>query len=287
MRDGINKKAIVVDTNFIIEFKDDLQNIIEKLSKDHDVFVSEISINERISQKYLEMETIYNKINEAQKEFKLYATITISKPFDEKFNLERERTIATYNHFFCDKNIPLKTDNDTLNDVLTRVYRKTPPFSTAQGSSDKGFKDTLLWMSIIKYYKEHDTHTDIIFLTNDKGFTNNSSTLISEFFEETKKTIEIKTNDYKKTLLGEESEQLQSVQIAVRLLTEKEKKGIRLEIDEVFNGICSTEVVDWSGETYRDRNFEIYEEVDVNSIEKIMDNLEAFEEYPICRTQVS
>ena len=49
------KKAIVLDTNFIIEHKKDLRNVVEKLSSFFDVYVTQISISERLSQKYLEL----------------------------------------------------------------------------------------------------------------------------------------------------------------------------------------------------------------------------------------
>ena len=269
----ISRKVIVVDTNFIVELKDNFQKTIEKLSENHDVFVTEISIDERISHKYLELEKTYQKLYEAQKEFKGYATICITKPFEEKVNSAKAITKKAYSGFFGDKIIPFISNNETMHEVMERVYRKIPPFSSAQGSSDKGFKDTLLWMSTIHYFEEYHDNAEVIFITSDKGFINNETTLITEFSEKTKKKIEIKTNDYYKILLGEDVGQPQINQITTPVLTDKEKQGIRLEITEVFNSICYTDVTAWNGDVYPMKNFDIFEKIDVFGAEDCFEKL--------------
>jgi len=285
METEINRKVIVVYTNFIVELKDNFQKTIEKLSENHDVFVTEISINERISQKYLDMEKTYLKLYEAQKEFKGYANIKILMPFDKKFSSTKAVTEKAYRNFFGDRIIPFKSSEKTMEQVLERVYRKIPPFSTAPGSSDKGFKDTLLWMSIIHYFEEYQSNSEVIFITSDKGFTNHESALVNEFYEKTKKKIEIKTNDFYKTLLGEDISQPQPSQIITRILTDNEKQSIRANISEVFDRICYTEKEDWNGDVYTVKTFEIFEKIDVSGAEKCFENLKSlisdhiFDEY--------
>ena len=55
MSDDSLKTAIVLDTNFIIEHIKDIREVHEKLINKFDVYITDISINERISQKYLEL----------------------------------------------------------------------------------------------------------------------------------------------------------------------------------------------------------------------------------------
>ena len=45
-----NRVALIFDTNFIIEHSKDLNSVVEKLSKSYEVFVTQLSIDERISQ---------------------------------------------------------------------------------------------------------------------------------------------------------------------------------------------------------------------------------------------
>ena len=78
-------------------------------------------------------------------------------------------------HFTLD--IKKANIDQILNEVLERVYRKKPPFSSVHGSSDKGFKDTLLWMSIIHYFEKFHSNVEVTFITSDKGFISSETTL--------------------------------------------------------------------------------------------------------------
>ena len=53
--------------------------------------------------------------------------------------------------------------------LINRAFDKRPPFEGKENNSDKGFKDALLWESILEYKKEHHD-TNIILYTNDKMF---------------------------------------------------------------------------------------------------------------------
>ena len=56
------KRAFVFDTNFIIEERKNLKKIIEELSTKFSVYVTQVSIDERISQKYIELKKKYEDI---------------------------------------------------------------------------------------------------------------------------------------------------------------------------------------------------------------------------------
>lgn len=61
--------------------------------------------------------------------------------------------------------------------IVKRAFDKAPPFGGKEKNSDKGFKDVLIWESILELAEKHPT-ANIIFYTNDKGF---KDVLIEEF----------------------------------------------------------------------------------------------------------
>ena len=63
-------KILTFDTNFIIENQNNFQDIINKLSSDYDVYVPQLSINERIAQQTRDIEDRYEQIHKISKENK-------------------------------------------------------------------------------------------------------------------------------------------------------------------------------------------------------------------------
>lgn len=61
--------------------------------------------------------------------------------------------------------------------IVKRAFDKAPPFVGKEKNSDKGFKDVLIWESILEL-AETNPNSNIIFYTNDKGF---KEALIDEF----------------------------------------------------------------------------------------------------------
>lgn len=61
--------------------------------------------------------------------------------------------------------------------IVKRAFDKAPPFGGKEKNSDKGFKDVLIWESILELSETHPT-INIIFYTKDKGF---KAVLIDEF----------------------------------------------------------------------------------------------------------
>lgn len=273
--DTQNKIAIVLDTNFIIEHIADLREVHEILSENHDVYVTEISINERISQKYLELKTKYEKLKKLKDDYKSLATIKIKSDFDDKFESEKSYTLNGYKDEFKDKIVYFSPDKDVLNQVMDRVFKKTPPFLNVDNASDKGFKDTLLWLSIIDFFKDIPEQTTIIFVSNDKGFLNYSNELQEEFLSITGKNIEIKDNSYYKTLLGDLSEVKKEDEPKRIELSDSEKNSLREQISETIFNICHARKYDeYEGEywTIAFRNHEWYNASMAKSDFEIMKN---------------
>ena len=170
------KIAVVLDTNFIITYCKNFGNLFQKLSETYDVYISQVSIQEHISQRYLELKEKYIKLEKSINEYSDIADIVIKKPFDEKFKSLEKTFQKYYRDLFGENIIPLNTNNDTLSILMDRVYKKIPPFSTAENASDKGFKDTLIWLSLLKYFKENG-NSNVFLITSDKGFRNNLDAL--------------------------------------------------------------------------------------------------------------
>lgn len=55
------------------------------------------------------------------------------------------------------------------NSIVTRAFEKRPPFEGKEKKSDKGFKDALLWESILEFATQHDT-ANFIYYSKDNAF---------------------------------------------------------------------------------------------------------------------
>jgi hypothetical protein len=78
-------------------------------------------------------------------------------------------------------------DPKYLDNIISKAINHEAPFE----QNDKGFKDSVIWYSIVEYVKSEINHENsyIVFFTNDKIF--NFENLKKEFFEETGKEIQI------------------------------------------------------------------------------------------------
>lgn len=61
--------------------------------------------------------------------------------------------------------------------IVRRAFDKMPPFGGKEKNSDKGFKDVLIWESILEFTLLHQ-NANILFYTKDNGF---KETLVDEF----------------------------------------------------------------------------------------------------------
>ena len=130
-----------------------------------------------------------------------FATISFKKTYEEESEFYQKGMQTKYENYFGDNIIPFIKVGETLTTIIDRANRRLPPFSAAKDASDKGFKDCLLWLSMLAYFKDNG-EDDVIFVTDDKSaFGNNTEYLQKEFHEVTGKTIEILPNNYYKELL--------------------------------------------------------------------------------------
>lgn len=202
-----NKKAFIFDTNFIIHNKR-LDRVVENLKDEYNIYVTQVSIDERIAQKCREIKENYDEVEHCIKEHDIIATIQFKITYEEYCQTIESALQKNYNNLFGDRIIPYYSDGDTLDIILKRANKKEPPFSSAKNASDKGFKDCLLWLSLLEYFKTNG-ETEVVFVSEDGGFKDNSDYLCDEFRKITGKNIVIKPNSYYNELLESEKEELQ------------------------------------------------------------------------------
>lgn len=177
--------SVVIDTNTIyvgkhynfkiIEaFNKNLIKLIEDISSNKlnsyvTILLPDIVIYELINQ---QSEAYYKKMNELDKfkfpdfevkkkddyeeHFKRYADTKISE-ISSKYKIKIER-------------IPLPLNAD-LGKIISMAINKEAPFEGKDKESDKGFKDVILWESLVQYKKSHKNE-QMILCSSDNIFKN-------------------------------------------------------------------------------------------------------------------
>lgn len=252
------KKAFVFDTNFIME-NINLTEVVSNLGEDFNVYVSRVSIDERLSQRYLDLKKRYDKATSLQKEYGDIARITMRSSFDDRVKSDRKYVEQGYVSLFGDRIIPFAANEATFQQLLDRVFKKLPPFSSVDGASDKGFKDTLLWISLMQFFK-NDGEDEIIFITNDNGFRKSSDILCAEFNEVTKKTISINENGYYKYILDSKTKETERVSPCDAPLPDVDH--LRPKIQETIEALCGVATEDYWGNQGWERTFTLNKKID-------------------------
>lgn len=263
------KKAFVFDTNFIIE-NVDLAEVVKNLSEDFNVYVARVSIDERLSQKYLELKKRYDKITALSREYGDIARISLKKSFQEKVEREREYTEQGYVRLFGDRIIPFFADKDTFQQTLDRVHKKTPPFSSVDGASDKGFKDALLWISLMQFFKSNG-EDEVVFLTNDGGFRKNTEYLCAEFTEVTGKIISINENGHYKLLVEKKSTGVTQETTCDTPLPDV--RQLREKTQEVIQALCVVESENGWGDPIWETTFSLSSKLTSENVDFIFSHL--------------
>lgn len=260
------KTAFVFDTNFIIQ-NHDLETVTQKLMDNgFAVYVTQVAIDERIAQECNSQKEKYDELERLKQKFSDFASIEITKKYNETQRYYKEGMKKKYESLFGKNIIPLSISQNTFSRVLERAYAKTPPF--IKGSSDKGFKDTLMWMSIIDYFITNG-ESKVVFVTDDNGFRDKIDILQQEFNDYTEKLIEIKNNSYYKELVDPRSQPKQQEEVRHTVnLTE-----LRDEIQETINGLCWVESEDYWGNVEMEKTFTTSKPFDAPYVEQILEQL--------------
>lgn len=260
------KKAFIFDTNFIIQNKQ-LKDVVENLSDNFSVYVTQVSIDERIGQQCRDYKKKFDRIEPLKAEYKEIAKIQLSTTYD-KFSDKLSKNIQNlYKKTFGNNIIPFSKDEKTFSKILERANQKEPPF--VESTSDKGFKDALIWLTLLDYFKDNGEE-ECIFVTDDKGFINNSDYLSNEFKTVTKKEITIKANSHYNELLKPETKIEKET---VKNMVPNPSK-LRDRISDVIEALCNIECFDFLGIPYLEKAFTISKKVDSHYMEIIFSNLQ-------------
>ncbi len=176
--------CVIFDANFLIENKD-FEYLFNNKNSDEDYFVTDIVINEIKAINDRKLKQMYDKYSQIvdsflnERYFKLNNIIDLEVVFKDS-----SKKISKYfKHYFGDNIIFGYSKEQMYDDLMCRVRFKKPPFFNQEGTSDKGFKDTLIWMSVLNFGKDAD-YEKYIFVTNDKGFIKrHQESLVNEFLE--------------------------------------------------------------------------------------------------------
>lgn len=267
-----DKKAFVFDTNFIIQ-NQKLDETLDKLKEQFSVYITQVSINERIAQNCRDLKAQFDEAEKCKVKFSRFATITFLKSYEEESDFYQKGIQNKYEIYFGDHIIPFIKDGEVLTTIIDRANRRLPPFSAAKDASDKEFKDCLLWLSMLGYFKDNG-EDDVIFVTDDKSaFRNNTEYLQKEFHEVTGKKIELHPNAYYKELL-KQPENLESV-------SEKKTEELpnldsfREDIEEAVEGLRGVDWENYFGDPQWSQTFTTSVLFDKTYVKKFFDELQA------------
>ena len=265
------KKALVFDTNFILE-NTDLVCVVDTLKDDYNVYITQVSIEERLSQRQFELGDIFRDLEKVRRRLKGISKISLSKSLEECIKKDKEIACEAYMELFGERIIPFKQSNDIFVTVFKRALIKQPPFISEKGASDKGFKDCLIWLSLLEYFQDREEE-EVLFLTNDNGFRKYADSLGEEFLKATGKKITIKENSYYKSYKDTEKPENETPETSPPL---PDVKLIREEISQTVNSLCGDEIEDDFGRPEWVVTFTLKQKVDAPYMEAIFDHFEEF-----------
>ena len=279
----MNKKAIYLDTNFIIAKQSESTiTIVEELRrKGFDVFVTQMVIEEVKANNRREIAKKIDalKLISKSKLCKLYFPLEEAISFinlEEIYHTSDKRCDVFFHALFKDCIINNLDTEDLLSNLIERDMKKAPPF--ADGDSDKGWKDTIIWLAIMGFSSKN-RYEDYYFITDD-GFNKKSAQMAIEFRDAVGKDIVfVSFKDEKlmfRTLGIIEAEKQTLIDGAP--FTQAEISPLsKDDVSRIKNAIhnFATTDVEYNefGDTYRRNVFEFYEYVSKHQIEEFLDAL--------------
>lgn len=263
------KKIVVLDTNFIIENNKGFIKVLEKLAKVAEVYIPRVVIHERLAQIHIELKQKYDKLNSCKRELASIATIKELEPFDVLVEKKKNELLASYETVIGKNIIDYNADSKTFSSILERVYNKIPPF--IKGESDRGFKDTMLWLSLLDYFKDNGQEAEIFLITKDKGFLKqNAGVLEEEFYTVTAKRIKIEDSSYYKILIGEKD----LSNPIIKEIEIMEFEELKETINRILFSFCKSEEMDSFGQVFYSNKFNIYSTYSINDLKSEFENMQ-------------
>lgn len=203
--------SIIIDTNILksgnkdfttVHFLSKLEDITREIEsndfyQDIKILIPQIVIDEL----YMHQLSGYNEWISKIQGLKLsYNEIEIIDDYKTFLDVKFKEVINSFNtsNLICEV-IPYP-NHIILPQIINRAINKKAPFEGTDKNSDKGFKDVILWESLLEYKRNHPMET-IILYSSDKRICDNS--LLQEFTNLFRDNIHLlnRTKDNENTLL--------------------------------------------------------------------------------------
>lgn len=272
------KIKIIIDSNHIYKLSSDrLINMIENYNELGDLYAPEVVIDELVQRDIdcVEEINIYRNKSTIIKH-----VINTRKIEEQLINDIRSYYIKLFN------NKVIKISNIKIDEMYNRSLIKKPPFIDDKNASDKGFKDSLIWVSILE--DSHEDYEEVILLSSDKSFIDNKESLEKEFSNKHNIGISF-LRQLKKKSINETTPPSLSERGDNYLKTIEDFKkleSIREELEKILEKIISMRVYNDFGEYYEEQRFILLEKLEFIQLEKLIENLDSFIKENIMRNTV-
>lgn len=283
------KNVVIVDTNFLVNNTGNIKEIVKELQeKEIEVYVPELVKEEFINIQLRKLEEAYSKLENLK---------NLQKIIDLKYRkkeVTRKMVEGIYNNIFEEnfKNkIVVYNKEGMLDRVLERNKYKKPPFYNENNSSDKGFKDTIILLTIIDFISSFGDDAIFYFITSDNGFIKYKNEIEKEIFDKCAKNITIvegkdKNKVYKELNIVEEKSNQEEKTENIFSKEEINIEEIRKRINELMYIFIWTTSFDYYGNLQDERRFEISNYINNEKTEKFLNSIDGIIEDNIFRNEI-
>lgn len=283
------KNVVIVDTNFLVNNTGNIKEIVKELQeKEIEVYVPELVKEEFINIQLRKLEEAYSKLENLK---------NLQKIIDLKYRkkeVTRKMVEGIYNNIFEEnfKNkIIIYNKEGMLDRVLERNKYKKPPFYNENNSSDKGFKDTIILLTIIDFISSFGDDAIFYFITSDNGFIKYKNEIEKEIFDKCAKNITIvegkdKNKVYKELNIVEEKSNQEEKTENIFSKEEINIEEIRKRINELMDIFIWTTSFDYYGNLQDERRFEISNYINNEKTEKFLNSIDGIIEDNIFRNEI-
>lgn len=283
------KNVVIVDTNFLVNNTGNIKEIVKELQeKEIEVYAPELVKEEFINIQLRKLEEAYSKLENLK---------NLQKIIDLKYRkkeVTRKMVEEIYNNIFEEnfKNkIIVYNKEGMLDRVLERNKYKKPPFYNENNSSDKGFKDTIILLTIIDFISSFGDDAIFYFITSDNGFIKYKNEIEKEIFDKCAKNITIvegkdKNKVYKELNIVEEKSNQEEKTENIFSKEEINIEEIRKRINELMYIFIWTTSFDYYGNLQDERRFEISNYINNEKTEKFLNSIDGIIEDNIFRNEI-
>lgn len=283
------KNIVIVDTNFLVNNTGNIKEIVKELQeKEIEVYVPELVKEEFINIQLRKLEEAYSKLENLK---------NLQKIIDLKYRKKedtRKMVEGIYNNIFEEnfKNKIIVYNKESMLDrMLERNKYKKPPFYNENNSSDKGFKDTIILLTIIDFISSFGDDAIFYFITSDNGFIKYKNEIEKEIFDKCAKNITIvegkdKNKVYKELNIVEEKSNQEEKTENIFSKEEINIEEIRKRINELMDIFIWTTSFDYYGNLQDERRFEISNYINNEKTEKFLNSIDGIIEDNIFRNEI-